>query len=107
MATSEGYVNGLSWFRTHPPFYQRMVQSKREILFLPPKDGLVENSPEFDAMKAELKKVTAKAEEEEKDRPSLLAPVQGCPAPEKIEYKSGDPIEVLCPDPYDSKSAAR
>jgi predicted Zn-dependent protease len=107
MATSEGYVNGLSWFRTHPPFYQRMVQSKREILFLPAKDGLVENSPEFDAMKAELKKVTAKAEEEEKDRPSLLAPVQGCPAPEKIEYKSGDPIEVLCPDPYDSKSAAR
>jgi len=107
MATSEGYVNGLSWFRTHPPFYQRMVQSKREILFLPAKDGLVENSPEFDAMKAELKKVTAKAEEEEKDRPSLLAPVQGCPAREKIEYKSGDPIEVLCPDPYDSKSVAR
>lgn len=107
MATREGYVNGLSWFRTHPPFYQRMVQSKREILFLPAKDGLVEDSPEFNAMKAELKKVTAKAEEEEKDRPSLLAPVQGCPAPEKIEYKSGDPIEALCPDPYDSKSAAR
>ncbi len=107
MATREGYVNGLSWFRTHPPFYQRMVQSKREILFLPAKDGLVENSPEFDQMKAELKKVTAKAEEEEMDRPSLLAPVQGCPAPEKIEYKSGDPIEILCPDPYDAKSAGR
>jgi hypothetical protein len=107
MATSEGYVNGLSWFRTHPPFYQRMVQSKREILFLPAKEGLTENSPEFEAMKAELKKVTAKAEEEEKDRPSLLAPVQGCPAPEKIEYKAGDPIEVLCPDPYDSQSARR
>ncbi|HZO99563.1 MAG TPA: M48 family metalloprotease [Terriglobia bacterium] len=107
MATQEGYVNGLSWFRTHPPFYQRMVQSKREILFLPAKGGLVENSPEFDQMKAELKKVTAKAEEEEKDRPSLLAPVQGCPAPEKIEYKSGDPIEVLCPEPGDAKSSGR
>src|SRR5581483_24311 len=107
MATSEGYVNGLSWFRTHPPFYQRMVQSKREILFLPPKEGLLENSPEFDQMKGELKKVTAKAEEEEKGRPSLLAPVQGCPAPEKIEYKSGDPIEILCPDPNDAKSTGR
>jgi hypothetical protein len=107
MATREGYVNGLSWFRTHPPFYQRMVQSKREILFLPPKEGLIENSPEFDRMKAALAKVTAKAEEEDKDRPSLLAPVQGCPAPEKIEYKPGDPIEKLCPEPGASKSSAR
>lgn len=107
MATSEGYVNGLSWFRTHPPFYQRMVQSKREILFLPAKEGLLENSPEFDSMKAELKAVTKKAEEEEKDRPSLLAPVQGCPAPEKIEYKSGAPIEVLCPEPGNTQSTGR
>ena len=107
MATREGYVNGLSWFRTHPPFYERMVQSKREILFLPHKDGLIENSPEFDQMKAELKKVTAQAEEEEKERPSLLAPVQGCPAPQKIEYKPGDPIEVLCPESGESKSTGR
>ncbi len=107
MATKEGYVNGLSWFRTHPPFYQRMVQSKREILFLPAKEGLIENSPDFDQMKAELKKVTAKAEEEEKERPSLLAPVQGCPPPEKIEYKSGDPIEILCPEPGSAKSDGR
>lgn len=107
MATTEGYVNGLSWFRTHPPFYQRMVQAKREIMFLPAKSGLVENSPEFDQMKAALKKVTAKAEQEEKDRPSLLAPVQGCPAPEKIEYKPGDPIEALCSEVAESKPSAR
>ncbi|MEJ5368430.1 MAG: M48 family metalloprotease [Bryobacteraceae bacterium] len=107
MATREGYVNGLSWFRTHPPFYARMVQSKREILFLPPKDGLTVNSTEFDAMKRELKKVTEQAEQEEKDRPSLLAPVQGCPAPEKIEFKPGDPIEKLCPEPAESSSGRR
>jgi hypothetical protein len=58
-------------------------------------------------MKAELKNVTAKAEEEEKERPSLLAPVQGCPAPDKIQYKSGDPIESLCPEPGDTNSSAR
>lgn len=107
MATREGYVNGLSWFRTHPPFYQRMVQSRREILFLPPKEGLLENSPEFEQMKTELKQVTAKAEEEEQERPSLLAPVQGCPAPEKIEYKPGDPIESLCPEPGEARSTGR
>lgn len=31
IATREGYVNGASWFRTHPPFYQRMVNTRREI----------------------------------------------------------------------------
>ncbi len=107
MATKEGYVNGLSWFRTHPPFYQRMVHSKREIMFLPAKEGLTETSPEFARMKEELQKVTAKAEQEDKERPSLLAPVQGCPAPEKIEYKSGDPIETLCPELGEGKSSAR
>ena len=107
MATREGYVNGLSWFRTHPPFYDRMVQSKREIMYLPAKEGLVVNSTEFDEMKRELKKVTEQAEQEEKDRPSLLAPVQGCPAPEKIEFKPGDPIEKLCPEPAASSSGRR
>jgi hypothetical protein len=96
MATTEGYVNGLSWFRTHPPFYNRMVQAKREIMFLPAKEGLVRQSHAFEAMKAELAKVTAQAEEEEKERPSLLAPVEGCPAPEKIEYKPGQPVEAIC-----------
>ena len=103
MATKEGYVTGLSWFRTHPPFYQRMVHSKREIMFLPPKEGLIQNSPAFDQMKKALAKVTARAEEEDKERPSLLAPVQGCPAPEKVEYKPGEPIEKLCPEPGFSK----
>lgn len=97
MATREGYVNGLSWFRTHPPFYNRMVHSMREIMFLPAKDNLVRQTPEFEAMKKELSKVTAQAADEEKQRPRLLAPVEGCPAPEKIEYEPGQPIEDICP----------
>lgn len=96
MATREGYVNGASWFRTHPPFYARMVQTKREMMFLPDKPGLIRDSEEFKRMKEELAKVTAQAQEEEKNKPSLLAPVQGCPAPEKIEYKPGEPIEKIC-----------
>ncbi len=99
MATREGYVNGASWFRTHPPFYARMVETKREMMFLPEKPNLIRDSEEFRRMKQELAKVTAQAQEEEKNKPSLLAPVQGCPAPEKIEYKPGDPIEKICPVP--------
>lgn len=105
MATTEGYVNGLSWFRTHPPFYSRMVHSKREIMFLPAKSGLLRQSKEFEQMKAELSKVTAQAADEEKQRPSLLAPVEGCAAPAKIEYKPGQPIEDICPGPVESSAA--
>ncbi len=96
MATREGYVNGVSWFRTHPPFFERMVGTQREIMFLPEKEGLIQQTTEFKEMKKELAKVTAEAEEEEKGRPSLKAPEQGCPKPEKIEYESGKPIETIC-----------
>jgi predicted Zn-dependent protease len=96
MATREGYVNGASWFRTHPPFYRRMVDTQREILFLPKKDGLIQQTTAFKAMKKELAKVTQQAREDEKNRPSLLSPEQDCPAPEKIEYKPGQRIETIC-----------
>jgi hypothetical protein len=74
-----------------------MVQTQREIMYLPPKDRLATNTTDFARMKQELAKVTAAAkEEEEKDRPSLLAPEKGCPEPEKIDYEPGQPIESLC-----------
>ncbi|MCI0418653.1 MAG: M48 family metalloprotease, partial [Acidobacteria bacterium] len=96
MATREGYVNGASWFRTHPPFYDRMVEAQREIMFLPQKSRLIRQTSAFEQMKKELSKVTKVAEKEEKNRPSLIAPEQGCPQPNKIEYKPGEPIESLC-----------
>jgi hypothetical protein len=99
MATREGYVNGASWFRTHPPFYERMVTSQREIMFLPKKEGLRTTSTEFEEMKKALKKVAEEADKkEETDRPSLLTgeTEKDCPPPEKIEYEPGRPIEDLC-----------
>lgn len=99
MATREGYVNGVSWFRSHPPFYERMVQAQREIMFLPKKENVVVQTPEFQQMKKELAPLTTKSKEEEKNRPSLLAPEQGCPPPNKIEYESGQPVEKLCSSP--------
>lgn len=96
MATTKGYVDGSSFFRTHPPFYERMVKSEQEIMYLPPRDQLVTNSPEFDRMKAELAKVIAAAEAEEDERPSLNAPVEGCGEPDTLDYDSDQPIEALC-----------
>jgi predicted Zn-dependent protease len=99
MATKEGYVNGASWFRSHPPFYQRMVDSQREISYLGKKSAAIVDSDEFKAMKAALTKVTSKAAEEAKDKPSLLAPEQGCAATMKLVYEPDQPIETICATP--------
>lgn len=97
MATKEGYVNGVSWFRTHPPFYQRMVQAQREMMFLPKATEQTVQTSAFDAMKKELAPIAAAAEKEEKGKPSLLITrEEGCKAPTKIEYKAEQPIEELC-----------
>lgn len=97
MATKEGYVNGVSWFRTHPPFYQRMVQAQREMMFMPKQTEQITQTSAFEEMKKELAPIAAAAEKEEKDKPSLLITrEEGCKAPAKIEYKPGQPIEELC-----------
>jgi Zn-dependent protease with chaperone function len=97
MATKEGYVNGVSWFRTHPPFYERMVQAQREIMFLPRTPELLVQTSEFLQMKKDLAPVVAEAEKEEGAKPSLLlTKEEGCTPPQKIEYKPGQPIEQIC-----------
>ena len=108
MATKKGYVNGVSWFRTHPPFYQRMVQSEREIMFLEPKDGAVTQTSAFEQMKRDLAPVAAKAESEEAGKPSLLiTQEEGCQVPTKIEYTPEQPIENLCSSlPRNTESVA-
>ncbi len=105
MATKEGYVNGASWFRSHPPFYQRMVESQREMMYLGKKPNVILDSAEFKAMKTALTAVTAKAAEESKDKPSLLAPEQGCPALTKLIYEPDQPIEAICAAPQTKLTA--
>lgn len=97
MATKEGYVNGVSWFRTHPPFYERMVQTEREIMYLPTNKGLEVQTSEFLQMKKDLAPIVAEAQKEEKEKPSLLlTKEEGCAPPQKIEFKPGQPIEQIC-----------
>ena len=96
MANQEGHVKGASWFRTHPPFYERMVRAQEEILYLPKKESLIYQTRRFEQMKEALREVTAKLEEEEAGRPSLLVPEKDCPPPELIGYKPGQRIETIC-----------
>lgn len=100
IATREGYVNGASWFRTHPPFYQRMVDSRREIMFLESKHEMVVQSSAFEQMKRDLVPVTQAALKDERNRPSLkITREEGCEPPSKLEYTPGQPIEKLCAAP--------
>lgn len=105
MATKEGYANGASWFRTHPPFYRRMVESQREILFLGLKEQMIEQTSGFEQMKKDLHKVTAQALKEEKERPTLKGREKECPPIKKLEYKPGQPIEAICLDNGEEPSA--
>ncbi len=99
MATSEGYVNGVSWFRSHPPFYQRMVDAEREISYLPKPEHSIVTTTDFAAMKASLRKVSTKADVDSKKRPSLVSPEQSCPPPSKLIFEPDQPIETICSSP--------
>ena len=100
VATREGYVNGASWFRTHPPFYQRMVDTRREIMFLPAKPNMIVQSSAFEQMKKELAPIAAAANKEEMGKPSLkITREEGCQPPKRLEYQPGQPIEELCAAP--------
>ena len=100
MASKVGYVNGASWFRTHPPFYERMIQTQREIMFMPKGPDAIVQTSEFLQMKKDLAPVKAAAEKEEVGKPSLLiTKEEGCIPPKKLEYTPGQPIESICSTP--------
>jgi len=81
MATKEGHVRGASWFRTHPVFYDRMMNTQREILFLPAKTAMIEQTTAFQQMKKHLEPVVKKSLTDEKAKPSLLIPESDCAKP--------------------------
>lgn len=101
IATKVGYVNGVSWFRTHPPFYTRMVDTQREIMYLPKKSHYVVNTDAFRNMKKQLISVKKEADKEEKNKPTLYdyGKAEGCPTPKTFEFKPNEQIETLCQSP--------
>lgn len=71
MASEKGYVRSASFFRTHPPFFDRIVSTFSEIAYLPQKENLKVDRTEFHQAKERLKKVMEERQEEKKKRPTL------------------------------------
>lgn len=71
MAQETGYVTGLSWFRTHPPFYERMSRTFEEKTFLPEQEDTIVDSDEFQQVKERLRRVSEEMEKRDRDAPTL------------------------------------
>jgi len=82
MASQEGYVKSASFFRTHPPFFDRIVTTFSELELLPPKANLRMDSSEFSVAKGRVAALLSKKKVEEEHRPTLHQ-VPECPAPKK------------------------
>ena len=101
MATEKGYVTGASWFRTHPPFYQRMVSARREISFLPAKGDQIVQTSEFEQMKEVIENIPLPIERmDQRTSRQQLMPVrtEGCPPPRETQTVSGGVqyLEDIC-----------
>jgi Zn-dependent protease with chaperone function len=92
MASKEGYVEKTSFFRTHPAFYDRIITSYREISFLPKLEQAVDNTSEFQSVKAHLKEIVKNLDAEDKDRPTLIKREKGCE--ETNPEKTKRPFEI-------------
>jgi beta-barrel assembly-enhancing protease len=79
MANEEGYVRSTSFFRTHPPFLERILSTFSEITYLPPKRDLLMDSSRFHEVKKQIAELTARREKEDKNRPSLRRNDPQCP----------------------------
>jgi hypothetical protein len=71
MASAEGYITGLSWFRTHPPFYERMEKTYREIVLLPEREQGIDDTPQFQRMKKRMAELEKEMEKRDRDAPTL------------------------------------
>ena len=71
MASKKGYVQSASFFRTHPPFFERIVSTFSEIEYLPPKRDLIVDSTAFRQIKEHLSKVEEGDKWKTKERPAL------------------------------------
>jgi predicted Zn-dependent protease len=71
MASEKGYVQSASFFRTHPPFYERIVSTFSEIEYLPPKRDLAVDSTAFRQIKEQLSKVQEQDGWKRQEKPTL------------------------------------
>jgi Zn-dependent protease with chaperone function len=78
MASEEGYAKSASFFRTHPPFLERIISTFSEITYLPAGKDLLMDSSAFVEAKHRVAELIRKREQEVKDNPSLRGESPEC-----------------------------
>jgi predicted Zn-dependent protease len=71
MAAEKGYIQSASFFRTHPPYFERIVSTLTEIAYLPARGDLPVDSSGFQGFKKRLTDTLRKEEKDDKDAPKL------------------------------------
>jgi hypothetical protein len=78
MAREKGYIRSASFFRTHPPFFDRIVASFSEIEYLPAREHLKVDSTDLQNFKQQLTKIVEGRKKESKKNPKLKR-IPDCP----------------------------
>jgi hypothetical protein len=84
MAREEGYVRSASFFRTHPPFLERIISTFSEITYLSAKEDLRMDSSAFIKVKERVSELMKKREAEQKTGPTLRRKALECPPRQPI-----------------------
>jgi peptidase M48-like protein len=71
MASEKGYVKSASFFRTHPPFFERILSTVSEIEYLPKSEALKVDSTDFREFKQRLAEAVKKESSADKKKPRL------------------------------------
>lgn len=90
MAREKGYVRSLSFFRTHPAFYDRIVETFREIALLPPKEDYISDSKQFHEIQERLKRVVEEEKKKDPQAPTLKKEYD-CPQDKQASAEESKP----------------
>ena len=71
MASEKGYVQSASFFRTHPPFFERILSTFSEIEYLPKSEALKVDTTDFREFKQRLAVAVKKESLSDKKKPTL------------------------------------
>jgi beta-barrel assembly-enhancing protease len=88
MANEDGYARGASFFRTHPPFIERIISTFSEITYLPSNSEQRVDSSGFIHAKERVAELIRKREAEETNKPTL----RGKPAIDCGDIKEAKPL---------------
>ncbi len=78
MASEKGYVKSASFFRTHPPFFERILSTVSEIEYLPKSEALKLDSTEFREFKQHLAEAVKKESAADKKKKPTLGSEPQC-----------------------------